>query len=173
MNEDPRMILSARRPGGDDDAEPEVAAALEAAKSDAALAEWSEKQTAVDTTISRSLRAVQPPAGLRDRILAGARVSRPAGSGAESWFERRAFGFVRNSELVAILRCFCSSLWRWPTIDLGKESTTAHGSNLHRRKRRRFNLVRFRLIIRIGRFRARLAGCKSARAQPRSRSRQG
>lgn len=106
MNEEPRMILSARRPGGDDDTELEMAAALEAAKSDPALAEWSEKQTAVDTSISRAFRAIQPPAGLRDRILAGARVSRSAGKGTENWFERRVFGILRNSELVAIAAVF-------------------------------------------------------------------
>lgn len=104
MNEDPRLILSARRPGGDDDAEPEMIAALEAAKADSALVEWSEKQTAVDKTISRALRAVQPPAGLRDRILAGARVSRPAAT--DNWFERRAFGILRNSEFAAIAAVF-------------------------------------------------------------------
>jgi hypothetical protein len=106
MNEDPRLILSARRPGGDDDDEPEMAAALEAAKSDTVLAEWSEKQTAVDASISRAFRAVQPPAGLRDRILAGARASRPAGKAAENWFERRVFGVLRNSELLAIAAVF-------------------------------------------------------------------
>ena len=106
MNEDPRLILNARRPGGDDDAEPEMAAALEAAKADPSLAEWSEKQTAVDRSISRALRAVQPPAGLRDRISAGARASRPAVKGTENWFERRAFGILRYSEVVAIAAVF-------------------------------------------------------------------
>lgn len=97
--EDPRLILAARRPGGDDDLEPEVVVALEAAKLDPALGEWAKNQVAADGKISGALRAVQPPAGLRDRILAGGRVSRPSG---ESWFERRMFGIFTASEVVAI-----------------------------------------------------------------------
>ena len=103
MNEDSRLILSARRPGGEDDHEPEVAAAIAASARDSALADWAERQVAVDRKIATALRTVQPPAGLRDRIIAGARVSRPARAGGSgSWFERRVFGFLRNSELVAI-----------------------------------------------------------------------
>ena len=97
--EDPRLILGARRPGGDDDHEPEIAAALNAAKHDPALSEWVEKQAVVDRKISASLRAVQPPAGLRERILSGGRASRPRG---ESWFERKAFGVLTYGEVAAI-----------------------------------------------------------------------
>ncbi len=102
MNEDPRLILSARRPRGEDDHEPTIAAAIAAAQDNPALAEWLEKETAVDKKIADSLRSVQPPHGLRDRIIAGARVSRPAGGGSSSWFERRLFGILRYSEAVAI-----------------------------------------------------------------------
>ena len=43
MNEDPRLILSARRLGGEDDQEPEMAAALADARNNRALAEWAAK----------------------------------------------------------------------------------------------------------------------------------
>ena len=97
--EDPRLILAARRPGGEDDNEQEVAAALDATKHDPALAEWAEKQSSVDRKISAALRAVQPPAGLRDRILAGGRASRPRG---ENWFERKMWGVMTYGEIAAI-----------------------------------------------------------------------
>jgi hypothetical protein len=99
---DPRLILSARRPDGDDDADPEIAAAISAAQSDPKIAEWSEKQTAVDRRISGALRSVQPPAGLRDRILTGAKVSRKRDAGSEGWFEKKVWGFFGRGELAAV-----------------------------------------------------------------------
>jgi hypothetical protein len=107
MNENPRMILSARRPGGEDDGEPEMVSALQTAKADPALAAWCEKQSAVDRSISRAFRSVQPPSDLRDSILTGARLSRRAAPApAGSWFERRAFGFLRYGEVAAIAAVF-------------------------------------------------------------------
>ena len=106
MNEDPRLILSARRPGGEDDGEPEMAAALADARNNRALAEWAANEAGVDRKFADSLRMVQPPAGLRDRILTGARVSRRSGGSERGWFERRAFGVLRYSELVAIAAIF-------------------------------------------------------------------
>ena len=106
MNEDPRLILSARRPGGEDDHEPEMAAALADARSNRTLADWAAKEADVDRKFADSLRMVQPPAGLRDRILTGARVSRQSGGSEGGWFERRAFGVLRYSEVVAIAAIF-------------------------------------------------------------------
>ena len=106
MTEDPRLILSARRPGGEDDGEPEMAAALADARNNRALADWAAKEADVDRKFADSLRMVQPPAGLRDRILAGARVSRQSGGSEGGWFERRVFGVLRYSELVAIAAIF-------------------------------------------------------------------
>ncbi len=102
MINDPRLILSARRPDGEDDADPEIAAAISAAQSDPKIAEWVEKQAALDRSISGALRSVQPPAGLRDRILTGAKVSRKQPSGNESWFERKVWGFFGRGELAAV-----------------------------------------------------------------------
>jgi hypothetical protein len=49
-----------------------------------------------DSAIAAKLATVEPPDGLRHRILAGARVSR-----RQSWFDRIAWRSFRNSELLA------------------------------------------------------------------------
>lgn len=77
--EEARLLLSARRPGGEDDALPEMAEALAAAAADAPLGEWLAKEAAFDGAITARLREHGIPDGLRARILAGMR-----GSAAES-----------------------------------------------------------------------------------------
>lgn len=72
-----KFILQARRPNGRDDADPRFVEALTQARHDPALAEWLAKEQAFDTQIAAKLTALQPPAGLREAILAGARVGRP------------------------------------------------------------------------------------------------
>ena len=76
MIDDARLYLSARRPGGQDDADPAIAAALQRTKEDPALRVWCEEQTRTDRCVGQKLRALPPPAGLRERILAGGKVSR-------------------------------------------------------------------------------------------------
>ncbi|MFA6961846.1 MAG: hypothetical protein WC205_13915 [Opitutaceae bacterium] len=72
-----KFILQARRPDGRDDAEPQFTEALEQARRDPALTEWLAREQAFDMVVADKLRSVQPPAGLREAILAGARMSRP------------------------------------------------------------------------------------------------
>ncbi len=71
-----KFILRARRPDGRDDGESPFAAALEQARRDPALADWLTREQAFDETVTARLREVAPPAGLRDAILAGARMQR-------------------------------------------------------------------------------------------------
>jgi len=75
-NDEAKFILGAYRPGGHDSGDPVLAEALEKAQRDPALRVWLEREQAFDTAVSAKLRAVQPPSGLRDAILAGAKVSR-------------------------------------------------------------------------------------------------
>jgi anti-sigma factor RsiW len=89
MNDE--LYLSARRPDGQDDSDPAIATAL--SRTNAARAEDLRR---TDAAIAAKLSAVQPPAGLRDRILAGARVSQK-----RSWFDRLGWRSFRNSELLA------------------------------------------------------------------------
>ena len=102
MNEDPRLILGARRPDGSDDSDPEIAAALASAQADPQLSEWTAKESEVDRRLGAALRSVQPPHGLRDRILTGARVSRREASGFAGWFEKNVFGILQRGELAAV-----------------------------------------------------------------------
>lgn len=87
-----KFILQARRPDGQDDADPRFAEALEQARRDPALAEWLAREQAFDAAVAEKLRAVQPPAGLRDAILAGARMSRPT-------------PFWRRPQVLALAAC--------------------------------------------------------------------
>jgi len=72
-----KFILQARRPNGRDDADPRFSEALTQARHDPELAAWLAKEQAFDAQISAKLSMLQPPAGLREAILAGARVGRP------------------------------------------------------------------------------------------------
>ena len=72
-----KFILQACHPDGQDATDSRFAEALEQAKHDPALADWLAREQSFDTAIAAKLRRVQPPAGLRAAILAGARMSRP------------------------------------------------------------------------------------------------
>ena len=74
-NNEAKFILSAYRPGGRDAGDPAMAAALAQAKSDPALGAWLAREQAHGAVVAAKLREVAPPAGLREAILAGARVS--------------------------------------------------------------------------------------------------
>ncbi len=74
-NEQARFILQAYRPGGRDAADPAFAEALQQARSDPALGAWLTREQALDAAVAAKLRAVAPPAELREAILAGSRVS--------------------------------------------------------------------------------------------------
>lgn len=74
-NHDAKFLLRAYRPGGDDSADPRMAAALEQARRDPELGAWLTQEQSFDAAMAEKLRAVTPPAGLRAAILAGGRVS--------------------------------------------------------------------------------------------------
>ena len=76
MSDEARLLFSAYRPGGQDAGDPVFAPAIEAAKNDPALAAWLAEQQAFDQAVAGHLRAVDVPADLRAKILAGAAVSR-------------------------------------------------------------------------------------------------
>ena len=101
-----KFILRARRPDGRDDADPRFSEALEQARRDLALAGWMAREQAFDTTVAEKLRVVQPPAGLREAILAGARMSRPV-------------SFWRRPQVLALAACVAIIMGlalAWPTL---------------------------------------------------------
>lgn len=87
-----KFILQARRPDGQDDADSRFSDALAQAGRDPALGGWLAREQAFDSAVSGKLRSLQPPAGLREAILAGARMSRPA-------------PFWRRPQVLALAAC--------------------------------------------------------------------
>lgn len=75
-NDEAKFLLNAYRPGGHDAGDPAMTPALAQARSDPALRAWFEREQAHGAAVAAKLRAIAPPAGLRDAILAGARASR-------------------------------------------------------------------------------------------------
>ena len=79
-NEQAKFVLGARRPGERDAGDPVFAEALKQAAGDPRLRAWHEREQAFDVALADRLRTAQPPAGLREAILAGARAGRPPGA---------------------------------------------------------------------------------------------
>jgi hypothetical protein len=72
MNRDKAIeILSAFRPGTEDERDPVFVEALQVAEHDAELAAWLAERKAFDSTVSRRLAASPLPQGLFDQIQAG------------------------------------------------------------------------------------------------------
>jgi hypothetical protein len=86
-SDEAKFILSAFRPDGSDSGNTAFAEALRMAASDPLLGAWFGRSRALDAAVAGKLREVAPPAGLREAILAGARVSRPRrGDGIGRWW---------------------------------------------------------------------------------------
>jgi hypothetical protein len=77
-NQEAQFILNAYRPNGQDTADPQFAEALTQARRDPVLQRWLDESIAFDKVITEKLCAVEVPAGLRDSILHGGKVSRPS-----------------------------------------------------------------------------------------------
>ncbi len=98
------ILQGYRRGQGLEDALPDVRRALEAAESDEELAAWLEREQAFDTALSDKLARIQPPADLKERLLA-------AGATADStvlieppaaWWRRPALISLAASALVLL-----------------------------------------------------------------------
>jgi hypothetical protein len=74
-NQEAKFILSAFRPNGSDADNPAFGDALRMAAGDPLLGEWFSRSRAHDAAVAARLGEVAPPPGLREAILAGARVS--------------------------------------------------------------------------------------------------
>ncbi len=87
-NQEAKFILRAYRPNGADATDVTFADALAQAKIDPQLGKWFERELALDRAVTTQLRGIAPPAGLRDAILTGGKVSRfePAKSRSPIWF---------------------------------------------------------------------------------------
>jgi hypothetical protein len=96
-----KFILSAYRPNGSDADQPAFGEALRMATGDPALAAWFAHSRAHDAAVASKLRQVEPPPGLREAILAGAR----AGDSRGSRGPRRAWmvGLAAAAALAAVV----------------------------------------------------------------------
>ena len=70
-----KFILRARRPDGQDAKDPVFADALAEAENDPILKSWLENEAAFDRAMGAKLGDIEPPPGLKEAILAGARIS--------------------------------------------------------------------------------------------------
>lgn len=104
-NPEAKFILNAYRPSGADAQDGAFAEAVGQAERDPQLKAWWDRTRTFDAAVAAGLREVAPPPGLRDSILAGARLSRrtPAPPVRRpSWFAMAA-SVVLLAMLVALL----------------------------------------------------------------------
>lgn len=101
-NKEASFLLGAYRPNGLDAANPEFAEALDQAARDPELKHWFEDQRDFDSKMAAGVRSVPVPPDLRARIMAGAKVSRPA-----RWYAPR-----RLLAMAALAMAFAAAgLW--------------------------------------------------------------
>ena len=101
-NDEAKFILSGYRPNGEDGQDPRLAEALTQARQDPALQTWLARSQAFDAHVAQKLRSVEAPRDLRDKILAGARVSRPLPR-SRVRTARRFPWWLRVAAVVAVL----------------------------------------------------------------------
>lgn len=106
-----KFLLRAYRPNGRDANDPVFADPLHQAAQDPGLSAWLEREQAFDSAVAAKLATIQPPAGLRDAILAGARASQPR----RRWWTHPLWLAVAAS--VALLLSF-TVRWRFASTPL-------------------------------------------------------
>ena len=113
-NNEAKFILNAYRPGGIDASDATFGVALEQAKMDPALGAWFACEQAHGSAIAAKLREIAPPAGLREAILAGGRMSRDNFS-AKPITPPRAFWsqpvWLAAAASIAVLLTVTVTLW--------------------------------------------------------------
>ena len=105
-NEQARFLLHAYRPGGRDAAEAAFSEALQQARADPALGAWFARQQAFDGAVASKLQKVAPPPGLREAILAGARVSKTPPR--TRW---RPAGWLAMAASLALIASVAATYW--------------------------------------------------------------
>lgn len=104
------------RPGSSDALEPGVRVALDMAQSDAGLQSWLVRQGDFHGKISQSLRRIEPPPGLKERLLAG----RPAAAKIVWWKRPELMA------LAAVLTMLCCLLAFWASAPGGDKFAEYH-----------------------------------------------
>ena len=91
-------ILLSYRPGREPVNDPQVAAAVELARTDPELRAWYEQHCAWDAAIRQKMRAIPVPADLKYEILSGRKIV----TGPAHWWNRRA-ALLAAAALIALL----------------------------------------------------------------------
>lgn len=104
-NDEAKFILNGYRPDGSDGQDAMFCEALRQAQSDPALGAWFQRSRAHDANVAGKLMAIEPPAGLREAILTGARVSRAKRT---SWLQP---AWMAAAAAVAVLLVAAATLW--------------------------------------------------------------
>lgn len=107
-NVEAKFILQGYRPDGADAGDTTFSAALEQTRTDPALHDWFVREQTFDRAISAKLGQIQPPAGLREAILAGGRVTSP-GTTRRTWWQQPVF--LAAAASVAVLFALGLALW--------------------------------------------------------------
>jgi hypothetical protein len=125
-NQEAKFILRAYRPGGADASNPAFAEALEQARKDPSLSDWLQREQALDRAVAEKLRARTPPAGLREAILTGAKMSAPR----KVWWHRPGWIGLAASFFVVFGLAFL-----WPRsesqVDFERLASLAIDDALH------------------------------------------
>ena len=111
-NTEAKFILNAYRPGGGDAGDAAMAGALAQAASDPALGAWLAREQAHGAAVAAKLREIAPPAGLREAILAGGRIS--GGQDAATLAPRARWtrpAWLAAAAAVALLLTATVALW--------------------------------------------------------------
>jgi len=107
-NEEAKFILQGYRPNGRDATDATFCAALAQARLDAGLAQWLAEARGFDAAISAKFSEVAPPAGLREAILAGGRLTAPAAT-APGWW--RSPAVLAAAAGLAVLLAVSVGFW--------------------------------------------------------------
>jgi len=108
-NAEAKFILQGYRPNGADASDATFQAALEQVQRDPALHEWFARQQAFDGAVSAKLNDLPAPAGLREAILAGGRVTEADPSQVRWW---RSPALLAAAAAIAVI--FTTTLALWP-----------------------------------------------------------
>jgi hypothetical protein len=108
-NQQARFILQGYRPNGADASDETFGDALNQAARDAGLREWFAREVAFDGAVSAKLGELAAPAGLREAILAGAKVTAAGARSRPGW---RPPAWLAIAAAVAVI--FSGALVWWP-----------------------------------------------------------
>jgi hypothetical protein len=146
-NEEAKFILRAYRPGGRDADDATFSGALTQARRDPALGSWFAREQAHDTAVAEKLGGIAPPAGLREAILAGGKVSRLQ---SERRRRRRPAGLALAASVLVLLSL--AGVWQGRRVSAARERYAEFAVNdaLHGHHEMARGAVMGALVARLG-----------------------